>query len=272
MVDINISPSVEAHKGAEHLQHDAYGDKMLAFLCLCSGLALLAILYLLKGSYLGFVFLIMFLFLVIGYAYYRASHPTPVLDRTPNRNIQMWAFIASEVVFFGAIIGISQLVKIRELLLGHVFYNTSVIQEDIPITAINTFILILSSLTMILAQQAIAKGENEKFKRFLSITFLLGAIFISIQIIEYFLLVSVDGFVPSKGLYEATFFLQTGFHGFHVTIGLIALLGMNIGAYFNKFTKDNRLAVELMALYWHFIDLAWIVIFTFVYLLNIPLV
>ena len=156
------------------------------------------------------------------------------------------------------------------MLLGHVFYNSQAIINDVPITAVNTFILICSSLTMVLAQEAIAKGEYKKFKIFLFATFLIGAFFISVQIIEYYTLVSIDGFSPSNGLYEATFFLQTGFHGFHVTIGLLALLGMNIGAFFNKFTKDNHLAVELMALYWHFIDLAWIVIFAFVYLLNIP--
>jgi cytochrome c oxidase subunit 3 len=148
----------------------------------------------------------------------------------------------------------------------------------INLTAFNTFVLICSSVTMVLALSAVQDGKRGRGNFFLAATVLIGSFFLSIQIYEYYQLmvghhfppgISATGhFRPSVSLFASCFFTMTGFHGAHVTGGVI-LLGTILfrSFFFNAYTKTHYAPLELAGLYWHFVDLVWIILFTIVYLL-----
>ncbi|HZW33039.1 MAG TPA: cytochrome c oxidase subunit 3 [Isosphaeraceae bacterium] len=146
----------------------------------------------------------------------------------------------------------------------------------INLTAANTFILICSSLTMVLALSAIQRGNRAKGSFFLLATVLIGSTFLSIQVYEYCQLgifhhyppgISATGhFRPSVSLFASCFYTMTGFHGAHVTGGVILLLVIFIGSLMGRWSATNYSPVELAGLYWHFVDLVWIILFTIVYL------
>jgi heme/copper-type cytochrome/quinol oxidase subunit 3 len=148
----------------------------------------------------------------------------------------------------------------------------------INLTALNTFILICSSVTMVLALAAIQDGKKFKGSMFLLATVLIGSTFLSVQIYEYYQLmqghhfppgISATGhFRPSVSLFASCFFTMTGFHGAHVTGGVILLSIIFVRSFFfNAYSSTNYSPVELSGLYWHFVDLVWIILFTIVYLL-----
>ncbi len=148
----------------------------------------------------------------------------------------------------------------------------------INLTAINTFILICSSLTMVLALSAIQSGKKFKGSMLLLATVLIGSCFLSVQVYEYYQLmvghhfppgISATGhFRPSVSLFASCFFTMTGFHGAHVTGGVILLSVIFIRSFFfDAYTSTSYAPVELAGLYWHFVDLVWIILFTIVYLL-----
>jgi heme/copper-type cytochrome/quinol oxidase subunit 3 len=148
----------------------------------------------------------------------------------------------------------------------------------INLTAANTFILICSSVTMVLALAAIQDGNKVKGRRYLLATVLIGSCFLSVQVYEYYQLmfghhyppgISATGhFRPSVSLFASCFFTMTGFHGAHVTGGVILLAVIYIRArFFNAYSSTSYAPVELAGLYWHFVDLVWIILFTIVYLL-----
>jgi len=143
-------------------------------------------------------------------------------------------------------------------------------QVGIQITALNTFILVCSSVTMVHALAAAMKGEIETSKRWLIATIIGGLIFLGVQGFEWtHLILDVWPALPegSNPNFMASFFALTGFHGCHVAVGVIynaiILRGMQTG----KITKENSSLVEIAGLYWHFVDLIWILVFTFVYLI-----
>ena len=151
---------------------------------------------------------------------------------------------------------------------------------DIDLTAANTFILICSSVAMVLALSAFQRDERKKGTLWLLATTLIGALFLSIQGIEYYGLwaghhypagVSATGhFRPDVSLFASAFYTMTGFHGAHVTGGVIALGLLTLRSTFSGFkayNKNHYSPVELVGLYWHFVDLVWIILFTVVYLL-----
>ncbi len=148
----------------------------------------------------------------------------------------------------------------------------------INLTAFNTFVLICSSVTMVLALSAIQDGKRGRGNFFLLATVLIGSFFLSIQVYEYYQLmvghhyppgISATGhFRPSVSLFASCFFTMTGFHGAHVTGGVILLAVIFIRSFFFKaYTKDHYAPLELAGLYWHFVDLVWIILFTIVYLI-----
>jgi len=158
---------------------------------------------------------------------------------------------------------------------------------NVPLTGLNTFILICSSVSMVKAFAAIAAGDRKGLSRWLLATILLGATFVSIQGVEYWKLVH-EGFTPAGftagshitelvaqgklsdvtgGLYCSTFFTMTGFHGFHVTCGVFSMLYLYLfKALPGKYTSQDFGGIEVVGLYWHFVDLVWIILFTIVYL------
>lgn len=147
----------------------------------------------------------------------------------------------------------------------------------INLTAGNTFVLICSSVTMVLALAAIQKGNKARCSLFLLATVLIGSTFLGVQVYEYYQLsvghhyppgISATGhFRPSVSLFASCFYTMTGFHGAHVTGGVILLAVIFIRSFFfNAYSQTHYAPVELAGLYWHFVDLVWIILFTIVYL------
>jgi cytochrome c oxidase subunit 3 len=208
------------------------------------------------------------------------------LDRRPmpgievyNMKLGMWIFLLSEVMFFTSLIG--SYIILRFANPGAFAAPGEVL--NVPLTGVNTFILICSSVTMVKAFASIEHGDQKGLKIWLLATILLGSIFVGIQVVEYTVLthelfvpaaaqyaaVGRDGVGPVLGgpLYGATFYTMTGFHGAHVTIGVICLIFVAMRAFAGKYTQESHGGVEIIGLYWHFVDLVWIILFTIVYLM-----
>ena len=199
------------------------------------------------------------------------------MDRRPmpgmmvyNKKLGMWVFLLSEIMFFTSLIG--SYIILRFAHPDH--WTEPGVVLNVPLTALNTFFLICSSVTMVKAFAAIQQGDQKGLQRWLLATILIGASFVGIQIIEYTALVH-EGFVPaldfytSEGgpLYGATFYAMTGFHGAHVSIGVLCLIFVYIQSLRGAYTVADHEGVEVIGLYWHFVDLVWIILFTIVYLI-----
>ena len=131
--------------------------------------------------------------------------------------------------------------------------------------AINTAILLLSSVTVTIAHHALRQDHRKPLILWLAATVALGAIFLFFQVEEYVHAYSEMGLTLDSGIYGSTFFMLTGFHGFHVTMGTTMLLVMLIRSIKGHFTSDNHFAFEAVAWYWHFVDVVWLGLFIFVY-------
>ena len=178
-----------------------------------------------------------------------------------NNKLGVWTLLGSEAVFFSALI-VTYIVNHGRSVTGP--YPHEVL--DIPLTAINTFVLICSSLTMVTAYAAIQSGEMRKMRIWLFVTMGLGMAFLTGQAIEFTSLYQ-HGLSLSSNLFGASFFTLTGFHGAHVLAGVIWIGFVVMRAFQGGVTPENPIAVELVGLYWHFVDLVWILIFTIVYLI-----
>jgi heme/copper-type cytochrome/quinol oxidase subunit 3 len=139
-----------------------------------------------------------------------------------------------------------------------------------------TFVLICSSVTMVKGLSAIQRGDQAGLRKFLAFTILGGLIFLSLQAYEWRHLIFGEGmsirfpphnFPHATTLFGATFFILTGFHGMHVTGGVIYLLSILMRSLRGAYSAEYAYPVEIVGLYWHFVDLVWILIFTFVYLI-----
>lgn len=196
--------------------------------------------------------------------YHAEVHDTTYNTSTglSNRKLLMWAFLASDVMFFGTFIA-TYLVYRGRSLVGP--YPENVL--DIPITTVSTFVLLMSSLSMVLALHYVRDGAKISGRFWLAITALLGLVFIGFQVVEFSTFVN-EGLTPRTNLFGTTFFILTGFHGAHVTIGVLWLLFLLYGSFKGTLRSDNSLDLEIAGLYWHFVDIVWIVIFTVVYLVT----
>jgi cytochrome c oxidase subunit III len=178
----------------------------------------------------------------------------------PHDKMGMWVFLCSEVMFFTGLIGAYIVLRFATPLWPH---PGSVL--NIPLTAFNTFVLICSSVTMVQALAAVQRGDMRKTKLFLCLTVLGGAFFLSIQAVEYWKLLH-EGFNPHVSLFGSIFFTTTGFHGFHVFCGVVCMAFVTGKALLGKYTQASHQGIETIGLYWHFVDLVWIVLFTIIYL------
>ncbi len=192
--------------------------------------------------------------------------------RIYNQKLGMWVFLASEVMFFTGLIGAYIILRS-----GTTAWAAPGDVLNVPLTALNTFLLICSSVTMVKAYASIVDGDQKKLKIFLVLTALIGATFVGIQGYEYYKLAE-HGFLPRCGealaaqvpschLYGSSFYTMTGFHGTHVTIGVLCLVFVAWRAFRGGYTPENYGGVEVVGLYWHFVDLVWIMLFTIVYLI-----
>jgi cytochrome c oxidase subunit 3 len=130
---------------------------------------------------------------------------------------------------------------------------------------INTVILVTSSVTVTIAHWALKKNQRATLLVWLAITVLLGATFLTFQVVEYSHAYNELGLTMGSGIYGSTFFMLTGFHGAHVTMGTIMLTVMLFRCYSGHFTPENHFAFEATSWYWHFVDVVWLFLFTFVY-------
>jgi heme/copper-type cytochrome/quinol oxidase subunit 3 len=172
-----------------------------------------------------------------------------------------WLFLATEVMFFTGLIGTYIVLR-----MGSPVWPNPESRLAVDITAGNTFLLITSSWTMVRALQAIQKGDQKGLVRWLFATIVGGAMFVSVQAYEYVELLR-HGSTPNVDIFWSTFYAMTGFHGLHVVVGVIWLICVWIGALRGTFTKESYLRIELAGLYWHFVDLVWVLLFTIVYLM-----
>ncbi|OGK96020.1 MAG: hypothetical protein A3D33_07895 [Candidatus Rokubacteria bacterium RIFCSPHIGHO2_02_FULL_73_26] len=178
----------------------------------------------------------------------------------------MWIFLAGDAVGFGMLLA--------------AYGGMRATSADWPIpfdvlginlTAVMTFLLICSSVTMVKALEWLGRGDRTKCRLFLLFTALGGAIFVGLQAYEWTHLIGaglhIDGNPWGAALFGASFFMVTGFHGLHVTGGVIYLLSMLRYVTNRPRPEASYNAVEIAGLYWHFVDLVWIMVFTFMYLL-----
>jgi heme/copper-type cytochrome/quinol oxidase subunit 3 len=187
----------------------------------------------------------------------------------------MWTFLGSECLFFGTLIGTYMSYRGRNTVapFSHAPYEMhgEIVNGifDIPYTSVSAFVLLMSSLTMVLALASLQRGSVRGMRVWLVATALLGITFLGGQFYEFSSFYA-EGLSLSQNIFGATFFVLTGFHGAHVTIGVIWLLSI-VGASFRGHMRpDNSLMLEIAGLYWHFVDIVWIVIFTVVYLIPVP--
>lgn len=178
-----------------------------------------------------------------------------------NRKLLMWLFLSSEAFFFGSLIGTYLLYRNRSLV-GP--YPEDVF--DIPFTSVSSFVLLMSSLTMVLALASIQRGDQRGLRVWLLATTLLGTTFITGQAFE-FTEFWHKGLALETNLFGSSFFVLTGFHGAHVSVGILILLSLLVMSIRGRLPEEKSLNVELAGLYWHFVDVVWIVIFTLVYLM-----
>jgi heme/copper-type cytochrome/quinol oxidase subunit 3 len=195
------------------------------------------------------------------HAHVEAEHAAYTSAGVDHRKLLMWLFLASDCLFFGSLIATYLVYKGRSLsgpFPGEVF--------DIPYTSVSAFVLLMSSLTMVLALAAIQRDDVRGMRVWLVATSLLGSVFLGGQFYEFSTFFH-EGLSLQGSLFGSSFFTLTGFHGAHVSIGVFWLLSLVGLSHLGLIRKEQSLKVELAGLYWHFVDIVWIVIFTVVYLI-----
>lgn len=177
-----------------------------------------------------------------------------------NEKLAMWVFLGSECLLFGGLI-------------STYFFNKGRITDsdvgpevfDIPFTSVSSFVLLMSSLTMVFAVSAIGRGDLRTNRIWLAATAGLGATFVAGQVYEFTVFYS-EGLGFTTNLFGSAFYTLTGFHGAHVSIGIIMLMSLLVMSFRGNLPQQRAETVEIIGLYWHFVDIVWIVIFTIVYL------
>ena len=179
----------------------------------------------------------------------------------PHAKLAMWLFLSSECLLFGA------------LITTYVLYRGASIEGpypadvfDIVYTSVSSFVLLASSLTMVLALAAAQKRDFTRMRLWLLATAMLGLTFVGGQAYEFTAFYN-EGLSVTKNLFGTTFFVLTGFHGAHVTVGILMLLSLTGLSFADRLPQDPAFPVEMVGLYWHFVDIVWIIIFTVVYLI-----
>ena len=179
-----------------------------------------------------------------------------------NPKLGMWLFLSSDCLFFGAFIATFLLYRDRAgqsgPTPGEIF--------DIPFTSATSFILLMSSLTMVLALAAIQRGDHRRFRVWILATALFGATFIAGQIFE-FTEFTREGLFIDTSVFGSSFYVLTGLHGAHVSVGILWLMSLWGLSTQNRLPTAHAERVEVAGLYWHFVDVVWIVIFTVIYLI-----
>ena len=199
-----------------------------------------------------------------------AAHAAPLspeFGTATNGKVGMWIFLGTDGLSFGGFLLAYAVLRARTP-----DWPNPMEVLGIGLTAFATFILICSSLTMVMALDACERANRRRTLLFLGLTILGGLTFLSIQRYEYGHLAHAQhmhfsGWGNGVDNFASTFFMITGFHGLHVTIGVIYLTVMFVRTAMGKYDGGNSGALELCGLFWHFVDLVWILVFTFIYLI-----
>jgi len=191
-----------------------------------------------------------------------AEHHAPATSLgVSHYKLAMWTFLGSECFFFGSLIGTYMSYRGKSL---NGPYPRDVFSANI--TSMSTFDLLLSSLFMALAVHYAKEKNLQRMLVWLGATIMGGLVFLGFQAYEFTHFYE-DGLTPRVNLFGATFFTLTGFHGAHVTVGVILLASLGVMATLGKINNLGE-ATEMIGLYWHFVDIVWIAIFTLVYLME----
>ncbi|HSH11216.1 MAG TPA: cytochrome c oxidase subunit 3 [Ilumatobacter sp.] len=178
-----------------------------------------------------------------------------------NNKLAMWLFLGSECLLFGGLISTYMLYR------GRHSANAGPDQFwDIPFTSASSFVLLMSSLTMVLAVTSAKRKDDRNTNLWLSVTAILGSLFVAGQVYEFTTFYR-EGLGYTTSLFSSSFYTLTGFHGVHVSVGVIMLLACVGMVIKNRIPGDKAEVVEMIGLYWHFVDIVWILIFTLVYLI-----
>ena len=181
-----------------------------------------------------------------------------------NNKLLMWVFLGSECLLFGGLISTYLIYRSRFAdgpAPGDIF--------DIPFTSVSSFVLLMSSLTMVLSLSALQRGDYRNNRLWLLTTALLGALFIGGQVYEFTTFLR-EGLGYTTSPFSSAFFTLTGFHGVHVSIVIVMLLSLYVCSMRGNLRRESAETVEIVGLYWHFVDVVWIFIFTVIYLVPSP--
>ena len=179
-----------------------------------------------------------------------------------SRKLAMWVFIASECLLFASLI--TTFVIYRN---SHATGPGPKDVFEVPLVTAGTAVLLFSSFFIVMALNGAQSGDRKKLMMWLSLTVFCGLFFVGMQVYEFTHFYH-EGLTMQKNLFGASFFTLTGFHGTHVTIGVIWLITIFIEGLKGHVPPAKALNFEMAALYWHFVDVVWIVIFPVVYLMN----
>lgn len=173
-------------------------------------------------------------------------------------------WLSSELMFFSALFAMYFTLRAVNVEL----WAEQVEILNLPFASLNTTVLVLSSVTCQLGVFAAERGDVKKLRKWFTITLLMGAYFVGGQIFEYSQLVH-EGLALSTNAYSSAFYLTTGFHGLHVTGGLLAFVFVLLRTYQTKhFTHGQATSAIVVSYYWHFVDVVWIGLFTVIYLIK----
>jgi heme/copper-type cytochrome/quinol oxidase subunit 3 len=192
------------------------------------------------------------------------GHP-PTSTGLNTWKVGFWTFIGSETLFFGSLISTYMVYK-HESIVGPFPHGAEGV-FDIPLTSISTFVLLMSSLAMVIGLAGVQRGNRAMANWGILATALLGATFLGFQSFEFTHFYH-EGLTLEKNLFGSSFFVLTGFHGAHVAVGVIWLLILWVQGLRGRLAPADSLKVEIAGLYWHFVDVVWIAIFTLVYLIQ----
>ncbi|MDR0786780.1 MAG: heme-copper oxidase subunit III [Gemmatimonadota bacterium] len=189
-----------------------------------------------------------------------------------NRKLAFWTFIGSECLLFGSLIA-SYMAYKGSSRTGPYPHDTVLADGtlvpgilDVPLTSISTAVLLFSSLFMVLGLAGVQRGDRKSGALWLAATALFGSIFLGFQVYE-FTHFWHNGLTLSSNLFGSTFFMLTGFHGAHVLAGVLYMSTLATLVWTGRLGKDKSLNVEIGGLYWHFVDVVWIIIFPLIYLI-----
>ena len=204
--------------------------------------------------------------------------PNPHLETSTgldSRKLAIWTFLGSACMFFASLISTYVVYRGKSLVgpFPHTPWTdpaTGQVYEpiiEIPLVTVGTALLLFSSLFIVLALYGAQKGNRKMLLGWLGATIMCGVFFVGMQVYEFTHFVH-KGLTLQRNMFGASFFTLTGFHGTHVTIGVIWLLTMFVLALRKQLPPENAINLEMAALYWHFVDVVWIIIFPVVYLMQ----